>query len=119
VAEKEKSSLNVIHRQRSSKSSKKSPPRQQTGKTLTTNRCVSSPLSVHGKKNKIYLTKNFIFIIIFIEEAERFLAIKSFKGEEDDDDNNTQATIINAPEETSDHNALPSAKIKSDNENGI
>jgi hypothetical protein len=44
-------------RQRSSKSSKPNVSRQQTGKTFTTNRCVSSPLSVHGKFKQIHFTK--------------------------------------------------------------
>ncbi len=46
--EKEKSAINLFLRQRSPKSSKRSLSREQTGKTLTTNRCVSSPLTVHG-----------------------------------------------------------------------
>ncbi len=50
--EKEKSAINLFTRQRSSKSSKKNPSRQATGKTLTTNRCVSSPLSIQGKNEK-------------------------------------------------------------------
>jgi len=44
--------MNLFFRQRSSKSSKKNPSRQATGKTLTTNRCVSSPLSIQGKSEK-------------------------------------------------------------------
>jgi len=52
VDEKEKSAINLFTRQRSSKSSKKNPSRQATGKTLTTNRCVSSPLSVNRKRKK-------------------------------------------------------------------
>lgn len=54
MEEKEKSSINLFHRQRSSKSSKHNLSRQQTGKTLTTNRCVSSPLSAQGTIKKIF-----------------------------------------------------------------
>ncbi len=44
--------MNLFSRQRSSKSSKQNRSRQATGITLTTNRCVSSPLSVDRKNKK-------------------------------------------------------------------
>ncbi len=101
-------------RQRSSKSSKRNLSRQQTGKTFTTNRCVSSPLTGDGKfkKRKDFLLK--LNICILIEEAERILGLDSFI-QDDDDASSTQATIVE-PREVLVLNASHSAHTK---ENGI
>jgi len=48
VNDKESLTINLQQRQRSSKSIKGNLSRQDTGKTFTTNRCASSPLTVHG-----------------------------------------------------------------------
>lgn len=50
VNEKEKSQSEILNRQRSSKSLRRHLSRQGTGKTLATDRCVTSPWSVQGNE---------------------------------------------------------------------
>ena len=77
-----------MNRQRSVKSSKRNPSRQGTGITFATDRCITSPLSIHGKKEKRTCVLNSKFIDKFVEEAERLLVIDSPKQEEVEDNMN-------------------------------
>ncbi|CAF3362122.1 unnamed protein product [Rotaria sp. Silwood1] len=119
LIEKEQSLTNLLYRQRSSKSSKLNPSRQGTGKTFATGRCVTSPLSIHGKQKPKNEDQNFIFTDIFVEEAERLLAIDSYREEDDeveDKNESTRTSIVDVAEDALVRNASHSPGTKTDEE---